>query len=139
MFDTRLSAIRPPSRRRKFGSSFIVEMILPRAGVVGAPTESDRGRARSGPRVDLFAEDDAGEERRFLAFDPACERADCVLTYADLQVAALAERWSMPTRAPTRPALADQKVRQTTASEQLPKKRLPRSHLQLTCQHWPRL
>src|SRR5690242_3185143 len=104
-------------------------MMLPRAGAA-APGALELERALWGPRAARVV-DEAVEVRRFLAFDAECERADCVLTYADLQVAALVERRSMPTLAPTQPALADQKVRPATASEQLPRKRLPRSHLQL--------
>src|SRR6476619_507659 len=120
VLDTRLSAIRPPSKRRKFGNSFIVDMMVARGAGAGAADELVE-RALWGPRAERV--DDAVEDRRFFA-DAVCERADCVLTYADLQVAAMAERRSMPTLAPTQPALTDQRVRPATASEQLPRKRL---------------
>ena len=48
---------------------------------------------RSGPR-ELRAVDPDAAVRRFLVLD-ACERADWVLTYADLQVGALVERLTM--------------------------------------------
>ena len=59
----------------------------------GGSTSSEAGRVRSGPRVARAADGDAAV-RRFLAPD-ACERADWVLTYTDLQVGALVERLTM--------------------------------------------
>src|SRR5438045_8293575 len=137
VLDTRRSVISPPSRRRKFGSSFIVETRLRFAPARGDPPLTgslSRGRllvrdapapvaARVGRRVDLRA-------------DPALERVDWVLTCADLPVAEWAESESRVMRAESqrdrRAPPAD-----PSASATSPKTRLPLSPLQLTCQRWP--
>src|SRR5256885_16495498 len=99
---TRLSAIKPPSKRRKFGSSFIVEMMVRLASARGDWRCSETGGVRSGPRV-ARAVDVGAAVRRFLA-PGGCERADWVLTYADLQVGALVERLTMVRSAGSLPA-----------------------------------
>src|SRR2546423_4435462 len=138
VLDTRRSVISPPRRRRKFGSSFIVETRVRFAPVRGDPPLSgslSRGRllvrdapapvaARVGRRVDLRA-------------DPALERVDWVLTCADLPVAEWAESGSKVTRAESQ---SDRQAppADPSASATSPKRRLPLSPLQLTCQRWPR-
>src|SRR5256714_5361188 len=106
VFETRRSVMRPPSRRRKFGSSFIVETIVRFAPPRGDSVSAAAGFVRSGPRAGR-AFDAAPLVRRFLALDAACERADCVLTYADLQVGAWVERRTMVTQAAVRPGPAE--------------------------------
>src|ERR1044071_5282952 len=117
VFDTRLSAIKPPSRRRKFGSSFMVETMLPRARPGWLSPACD-ARVGAGPRAERFVADGVEAVRRFLA--PVAERADCAFTYADLQVVATAERRSPVILTPMRAMPLNQTAGPAKASETSP-------------------
>jgi hypothetical protein len=129
--ETRTSASSPPISRRKFGSSFIVEITVrfgPALGPVtdGASASLAREAARAAP----------APGRRgvlFLRDDPALARADCVFTCADLPVAELAE----PGPWTPRSAQPDQHFPpgEAAVASTKPRTSLPqRSPLQLTCQ-----
>ena len=77
MFETRRSVSNPPKRRRKFGSSFIVETMvrLAAARVVGMPVESV-SRGLSCTRDAAPVESPRVERRVAFRADAALERVD---------------------------------------------------------------
>src|SRR5437762_11334185 len=95
VFETRVSVNRPPSSLRKFGSSFSVDITVRLAPVLGE--ESDDGSGSRASRARLCERDapDAAPAvlpaGRLLRAEPALERVDWALTYADLPVAVAVE------------------------------------------------
>ena len=137
MLETRRSVSSPPRSRRKFGSSFIVDISVRLAPAAGdGAMGGSAPRSRCCVRVCPAPEAVPVGRRALLRAEVAPERAR-VLTCADLPVAGWAESESGTTRVAPQQDQPYPSAPPAASSELQPKTRPQRSQLQLTCQHWP--